>query len=163
MDEFDVVFPLNFGAPAELPANLAIADAALRESRRRRLPIFFAPKAIFDFGNYPHQLSSDFTGYISTVKQVLALAEAAREREWMRVLIIAAPPHIWRALRDVRAHGFSAGNDDSIRAYPRDFWYAKESTHRQTTSWWRWWFTWELPARAVILACRRCYENRARR
>ncbi|HLW71307.1 MAG TPA: hypothetical protein VKS22_11875 [Candidatus Binataceae bacterium] len=161
MTEFDVIFPLNFGAPAQLPANLAIAATALRESRRLKLPIFFAPKQIFDFGDYPNQFSSDFAGYISTVKQVRALAAAAAERGWRRVLIIAAPAHIWRALRDVRAQGLSAANDDSIRAYPRSLWYSKRSTHRQTTSWWRWWFTWELPARAVILVCRGCYERRA--
>jgi hypothetical protein len=163
VDEFDVIFPLNFGAPAGLPANLAIADAALRESRTRNLPIFFAPKEIFDFSDYPDQFSSDFAGYISTVKQVQALADTAADHGWKRVLIIAAPPHIWRALRDVRARGFSAGADGSLRVYPPRFWYAKESMHRQTTSWFRWWFTWELPARAVILTCRRCYENRARR
>jgi hypothetical protein len=161
--DFDVIFPLNFGAPANLPANLAIAATALRESRRLKLPIFFAPAEIFDFGDYSHQFSTDFTGYISTVKQVRALAEAAAVRGWRRVLIVAAPPHLWRALRDVRAQGLSAGADNSIRAYPKNLWYSKNSTHRQTTAWWRWWFTWELPARAVILACRGYYERRALR
>ena len=161
MDQYDVVFPLNFGAPAALPANRAIAEAALRESRQRKIPIFFAPRDIFDFAGYTNGLSRDFSGYISTVKQVRALIEAAKDQAWQRVLIVAAPPHIWRALRDVRAAGLSAGVAQSLRSYPRRFWYSAESTHRQTTSWFRWWFTWEIPARLVILACRRCYEKRA--
>ena len=163
MDQYDVVFPLNFGAPAELPANRAIAEAALTESRKRNLPIFFAPKDIFDFAGDANGFSRDFPGYVSTVKQVRALADAAREKSWQRVLVVAAPPHYWRALRDVRAAGFSAGLEPSLLSYPRWFWYSTQSTHRHTTSWFRWWFTWELPARLVILACRRCYEKRAAR
>ena len=163
MKSYDVVFPLNFGAPAALRANRAIAGAAIRESRTRNIPLFYAPRDIFDFGDYPDSFCQDFSGYISTVKQVRALAEAAREQAWRRVLVIAAPPHRWRALRDLRAAGFEAEVDDSLRALPRGFWYARESEHRQTTSWFRWWFTWEIPARLVIYACRRCYERRASR
>ena len=163
MDSYDVVFPLNFGAPAALRANLAIAAAALRVSRARKIPLFYAPRDIFDFGDYPDGFCRDFSGYISTVKQVRALAVIAREKAWRRVLVIAAPPHHWRALRDLRAAGFEAEVDESLRALPRGFWYAKESEHRQTTSWFRWWFTWELPARVVIFACRNCYERRASR
>jgi len=163
LEPYDVVFPLNFGAPATIPANLAIAEIALRESRRRDIPLFYAPRDIFDFGDYPQGFFKDFSGYISTVKQVRALADTARERSWRSVLVIAAPPHRWRALRDLRAAGFVAEVDDSPRQLPRRFWYAKESEHKQTTSWFRWWFTWELPARVVIFACRRCYERRASR
>lgn len=163
MEAFDVVFPLNFGAPAAIPANLLIAQAALRESRRRNIPLFYAPRDIFDFADHPDSFFKDFSGYISTVKQVRALAEVAREKSWRRVLVIAAPPHRWRALRDLRAAGFEADADDSLRALPGHVWYARESEHRQTTSWFRWWFTWEIPARAVLLVCRRCYERRAGR
>lgn len=164
MDRYNVVFPLNFGAPATIRANLAIGEAALRESRKRNIPLFYAPREIFDFGDYPKGFCKDFSGYISTVKQVRALAEAAREKSWQRVLVVAAPPHRWRALRDLRAAGFEADLDDSLlHAFPRGFWYSKESEHKQTTSWLRWWFTWEIPARLVIYACRRCYERRASR
>lgn len=167
MERYDVVFPLNFGAPAALRANRAIAAAAVRASRARNIPLFYAPRDIFDFGDYPDSFSKDFGGYISTVKQVRALTETAREHAWRRVLVIAAPPHRWRALRDLRAAGFEArvdeAIDDSLRALPRSFWYAPESEHRQTTSWFRWWFTWEIPARLAIYLCRRCYERRASR
>lgn len=160
---FNVVFPLNFGLPASLPANRAIAEAALRLSRAHRVPIFFAPGGIFDFGDYPHSLFADFPGYVSTVKQVEALAAAAREHDWRRVMVIAAPPHRWRALRDVRAAGFTADNDDSLRSHRRSTWYAKHSEHKQTRSPWRWWLTWEMPARTVIVVRRQWYEARARR
>ena len=163
MERYDVVFPLNFGVPAALRANRAIAEAALRESRARNIPLFYAPRDIFDFGDYPESFCTDFSGYVSTVKQVRALTEAAREKSWRRVLVIAAPPHWWRALRDLRAAGFEARIDESLSALPRGFWYAKESEHRHTTTWFRWWFTWELPARVMIHACRRCYERRASR
>jgi hypothetical protein len=163
VDQYDVVFPLNFGVPAALPANRAIAEAALTVSRKRNIPIFFAPKDIFDFTGYDNHVSSDFAGYVSTVKQVRALAATAKEKRWRRVLAIAAPPHHWRALSDLRAAGFIAEVERSVLSYPPQFWYSAESTHRHTTSWFRWWFTWEIPARFMILACRRCYEKRAAR
>lgn len=163
MDHYDVVFPLNFGVPAALPSNRAIAEAALIESRARNIPIFSAPKDIFDFSDYENCSFSDFPGYVSTVKQVRALAQAAEEMAWKRVLVVAAPPHRWRALRDVRAAGFSAEADDSLRKYPGRFWYSAQSTHRHTTSWFNWWITWEIPARLALLVCRSCYERRASR
>jgi hypothetical protein len=163
VQSFDVVFALNFGLPAALPANRAIAEAALRASRTRNIPVFYAPLGIFDLEDYPSRICADFNGYISTVKQVRALVETARQRAWRHVLVIAAPPHRWRALRDVRAAGLEAEVDNSLRALPRGLWYARDSEHRQTASWFRWWFTWELPARMLIYACRRCYERRASR
>jgi hypothetical protein len=158
---FDVVFALNFGLPASLPANRVIAAAALRESRAQKIPLFYAPSGIFELGDCPDILCRDFSGYISTVKQVRALVEAARDHDWRRVLVIAAPPHHWRARRDLRVAGFDVELDKSICNHPRHSWYARESEHRQTTTWFRWWFTWELPARLVILLCPRCYERRA--
>jgi hypothetical protein len=159
----DVIFPLNFGLPASLPANRAIANAAVRLSRAHRAPIFFAPDGILDLGGYSLTFCTDFGGYVSTVKQVAALVDAARERAWERVLVVAAPPHAWRALRDVRAAGLMAEIDDSLCGHPRGIWYSKHSEHKQTTASWRWWLTWELPARAVILVRRPWYEARARR
>jgi hypothetical protein len=160
---FDVVFALNFGLPADLPANRIIAEAARRSSQAHQIPIFSAPAGIFDFAGHPTSLSGDFPGYVSTVKQVDALTAAAQTHGWRRVLVVAAPPHAWRALRDVRAAGFIAQIDRSVFGEPRRIWYAKESEHRQTTAAWRWWLTWELPARAVILLRRPWYEARARR
>lgn len=160
---YDVIFPLNFGLPATLPANRVLAEAAIRGSREHQVPIFYAPSDIFDFGDYPDARVRDFSGYISTIKQVDALRAVAREHGWRRVLLVAAPPHEWRALRDVRAAGFTAEIDESLRSHPRRIWYAKDSEHRQTTSPWRWWLTWEIPARTVILFRRRWYEARARR
>jgi hypothetical protein len=164
LDRYDVIFPLNFGAPASIPANIAIAEVAICESRRLGIPIFYAPREIFDFSDYPLSICKDFGGYISTVKQVKALVEVAAEKSWRRILVVAAPQHRWRALRDLRAAGFEAHLDDSLLgSYPRSFWYWAASEHKQTTSWFRWWFTWELPARVVIYVCPRCYERRASR
>lgn len=163
MKHFDVVFPLNFGLPAGLPANRLIAAAAIRRSREMAIPIFCAPAGIFDFGGHRHYLERDFPGYVSTVKQVAQLKAAAKQQGWRRVLLVAAPPHQWRALRDTRAVGFDVRLEDSLRDYPRSLWYAARSGHRQTRSWLRWWLTWELPARLVLTICRSCYEQRAQR
>jgi hypothetical protein len=92
-----------------------------------------------------------------------ALVAFARERSWRRILVVAAPPHEWRAVRDVRAAGLVADINQLVRSHPRQIWYADASEHRQTRSPWRWWLTWELPARAVILIRREWYERRARR
>lgn len=163
MNRYDVIFPLNFGLPATLPANRAIAAVALQAAKRYDLPIFCAPSGIFDLGDYQNLIERDFPGYVSTVKQVGALVAMAQQRQWKRVLLVAAPPHIWRALRDVRAAGLSVDAAPSLYEHPRSVWYSRDSEHRQTTSWFRWWFTWELPTRLAIILYRHYYEERAQR
>lgn len=163
MNRYDVVFPLNFGLPASLPANRAIAIAAVAMAQRHDLPIFCAPCGILDFGGYRRVIERDFAGYVSTVKQVGALTTAAAEEQWRNVIVVAAPPHVWRALRDVRAAGLSASADVSLYSHSRSIWYSRASEHRQTTSWFRWWFTWELPARIAILTYPGYYHRRAGR
>jgi hypothetical protein len=160
---YDVVFPLNFGLPASLPSNRAIARIAVEAAVNCERPIFCAPRGIFDFGGFHNVVEGDFPGYVSTVKQIAALAKIAIQKQWKNVLIVAAPPHLWRALRDVRAAGLCAGAELSVYEYPRAIWYSRRSEHRQTTSWFRWWFTWELPARIAIITYRSYYERRARR
>ncbi len=91
MNRYDVIFPLNFGLPASLPANRAIAAVALQAAKRYDLPIFFAPSGIFDLGGYQNLIERDFPGYVSTVKQVGALVTMAEQKQWERVLLVAAP------------------------------------------------------------------------
>lgn len=94
---FDVIVVFPFGINDEL-----LADETSKYSK---------PKAIFTTGD----LSNFFFCYsgvliaeekenerLSTLGFVRQFAELAKEKKWNRILIVAAPPHLYRATRDMR-------------------------------------------------------------
>lgn len=143
MKKYDVVAPFLYGLPTTLDSNLEIDKRAKERSRTLDIPIFdeltFAAKT----GLADGMDTSEWTS--STLKYVKALAIAAKKPCWKKVLVIAAPDHAWRCVRDLKKLGFEAEADDYFLKNGMMF-YNKKSKQWWTRSRWQFWLR-EAPLR----------------
>lgn len=128
-------------------SNLSIAKRATELARSWEAPIFTQK----DVARYIPQKSSLFTasednGYLSTFGIVRQLTDLAKKAGWTRVIVVAAPSHEGRCIRDIKKMGFGVMHDYVLRLlYPKSHWY-----HRQDRQFWVrnpliWW------AREIVL------------
>ncbi|MCH7883296.1 hypothetical protein IIA95_02695 [Patescibacteria group bacterium] len=153
MCEADVIIALSFGASHEDPnkSNVALARNVTVLRTVCNLPIIVQ----WEIGNY---LSSSFhTDFLSIYKhreegkyldtyEVLAQAfEACRDHDLEKVIVVAHPDHVWRAIMTARKMGF-----DVVVPPISDIPYDQESTQPWTRSRTRFMVR-EIPARIIYL------------
>lgn len=165
--DFDVIFAFAFGSPSDLISNTNIADRVIEARECNYLGIKLKPLPVVTqmdiaqarplFIERPkilHEREKFFIiddeyryggfEYPSTLKLVKAFRNLNKNRceNWKKVLVIAAPMHIKRCVRDLRKMGFDAYEDEYLKEkydLPSVWWY-----HHNSTQWWTrsallWW------------------------
>lgn len=104
-DEYDVVVVFACGEPGTLEGNIALSRHGAWLRTAKGLLVF--DQMVFlnmwpKLGNAEHQ---------TTLKFVKAFSLEARKQAWKRVLVVAAPDHAPRCVRDLRKCGFEAEAD----------------------------------------------------
>lgn len=152
MKKFDAIAAFAFGAPADIAPNRAIARRAESLGHQMGLTIFAQFDVAEDITNHKNlvfldeceergvstfwlaeKLRDDFFLYLPWV-------ELAPSAPPPRLLVVAAPPHIERCVRDLRHVGFGAESDTGLAdTYPSAFWFCPESAQWRTRSQRFWW------------------------
>lgn len=131
MKKYNGVVAFAFGAPANTPPNRAIARRAKEiASRHGELPIAAQ-----------HEVAPKYAYHLDEGKQCVSTLWLARRLRgiapvsWQKLLVVAAPPHLERVVRDLRYVGFDAEPDRELEyLYHEEFWFSRNSTQRWTRS-----------------------------
>lgn len=158
--DFDVIFAFAFGSPGDLLSNYNIAERArtVFEDSDTQIPlitqkdVIFANFPLMYMRRHPQIFITDDRkiGYPSSLKLIKTIVKIAGERNWKKVLVIAAPMHMKRCVRDLRKLGFDAYEDEYLKTHynmPSIWWYHHNSTQFWTRSGLYWW------PREIILRC----------
>ena len=131
--KYDVIVVFLFGLPMDSPRNLKLAERAASLSNNLGVPIFdesaFVESMGWHDGNGAPWISS-------TLKFAKALAKEGANKRWKNALVIAAPCHVWRCVRDLRQFGLYAKAD---KFFIGARFYDKNSEHwwtRCASLWW---------------------------
>lgn len=154
--DFDVIFAFAFGSPENLISNHNIAERAkeIYYDYSQNIPLMtqtdiaFSPLLYDERKNYLKNLwLLDFVGchrnnHFSTLKLIKRFKEYAEINNWKKVLVIAAPMHSKRCVRDLKKMGFDAYEDKYLRekySMASIWWYHHKSTQFWTRSGLYWW------------------------
>jgi hypothetical protein len=144
------IVALAFGMPSSIASNIALKDAANAAAWTLNAPIFTQ----HDCGIAPDD-SPIHVEYVTetigspppTLRICRAAALWAEEYRLEELHVVAAPPHLWRCLRDMRmalterrmdipVYGFA---DEALRdAYAPTLWFSAHGTQWYTNRAWRW-------------------------
>ena len=136
-----------FGRPQTLPSNKLIAKIAMQQSWEHAAPIFTqldvpihneildVEYAFENIGGHPP----------STLKIAQEAIAWASRRSITDIVVVAAKPHMWRCLRDLKEESYIQ-SEARIRIVPfvnwaqyqLSDWFCEESTQPWTTSWTKW-------------------------
>lgn len=140
MNKPDVI--LAFGFSREGEANQHIAISAKVCLRKYEIPIFTQNDVAQHLSDVrPIIVVEEGKRYLSTLGIVLAFITLAQKRGWKRVFVVAAPPHIWRCVRDLQKMGFEVFDDRFYfqTAYQKSFWYNRKDSQPWVRGPLRWW------------------------
>lgn len=149
--DFDVIFAFAFGSPADLISNCNIAERAknIFEDSEEIKPLLTQKDIVNAFPLfYKRRHRKIFIGddhkteYLSTLKLIKKFNKLAEENNWKKVLVIAAPMHATRCVRDLRKMGFDAYEDKYLKEHYNMaliWWYHHNSAQFWTRSGLFWW------------------------
>jgi len=89
-------------------------------------------------------IRNDEFGPPPTLRIARGAIQWAKRRKITELWIVAAEPHLWRALRDVQQAVREAEEYievricEEIKQYPRGSWFCLNSAQKRTRSWWNW-------------------------
>lgn len=114
----DVIFIFAFGSPKELASNQILAQRGidLYQSYDKQVPIVTQKDIPLSSESNHHLyfLDSDIKGYCCTLKLIKIFSSLAKSNDWKKVLVVAAPMHIKRCVRDLMKLGFEICEDTYI-------------------------------------------------
>lgn len=156
-ENYDVIFAFSFGSPEDLISNHNIAKRAKKIFEDCFKTKFLISQKDIIFAN-PFKgclkmdknkiliniyiLDINMKGYPNTLKLINEFAELAKKNNWKKVLVIAAPMHAKRCVKDLRKMGFNAYEDKYLRKqynFSSIWWYNHNSTQTWTRSGLYWW------------------------
>lgn len=159
---------LAFGADYDIEANVTIGKVVTDLSRRYKADIFIQrdiPTYVMNMSPNRHiDWTNEEEGYPPPTLQICREAVAwATKNRVETVILVAAPPHIWRcqkdfflAMQEVRAFNLHVMTFNMMDNPNR--WYCQDSTQWRTRSTWRWWSR-EIPLRLLMLLCPSLYKK----
>lgn len=134
-----------FGFSKKGMSNFRIAHHAQDLSDKYNVPIFTQSDVsdeLYIDSSKPLAYDAEETdGYLSTLGIVRSLKRKASDKKWKRVMVVAAPCHEWRCVRDLRKTGFEILEDESDykRKYRRFHWFHEKDPQvwvRNPVIWW---------------------------
>ncbi len=141
-----VVVAFAFGAPDTIRSNRRIAKIASQKAREFNASIYTQLDVrIEEPGIEVIYVEEDPAGNPPTTWRIAqGVAQWAKRQGCKEILIVAAKPHLWRALRDVKQAVREAGKEikicvcEEIEQYPEDSWFCLDSTQDRVRSKKRW-------------------------
>ena len=138
------VVAFAFGAPKTIRSNRRIAKIAFKNARKFNGLVYTQLDICVDEG-IPVEYTKEEPGNPPpTLRIARGAVQWAKRNRLTKLLVVAAEPHLWRALRDVR----QAVREDGVRIevrvceeieqYPKDSWFCLDSTQERVRSWKAW-------------------------
>jgi hypothetical protein len=144
MPNFGIV-AFAFGVPSTIFSNEEIAAMAdVKSTEFGNAPIFSQKDVQFSDDLYVERITSeDPDNPPPTLRIARDAIQWAKKRGINTIIVVAANPHLWRALRDTKRA--VCEKNLRISVYPcrwrrsNSFWFCHESTQKRTRTWWNWW------------------------
>ncbi len=142
-----IIIAFTFGAPFDIPPNMRLAGVASAESRLLGADIF-TQKDLQDINGMRLGGSLNFIEEGKDPPPTLRIARWAIQempKTVKCVSVVAAKPHIWRAIRDTKRALCEVGRSNvaiivpcAISESKWSWWFCKESTQKGTQTPWNW-------------------------
>ena len=129
-----------FGVPETMRSNQQIAQIASEKAWQISAPVYTQLDVFIGPGIETEHTDEEPGHPPPTLRIARGAAQWAADRGLKELWIVAAKPHLWRALRDVKAAIRETGNNIEVRAcpeieqYPLDSWFCSESTQSRVRS-----------------------------
>jgi hypothetical protein len=137
---------MTFGFTPKGKANIYLAWISLALARDYQIPIFTQKDVAVHLrdkdDNVNVFVADQENEHISTLALVKIFEREAKFYKWKNILLVAAPPHIWRCRRDLEKFGFEVGTflKDILEGFSRKpKWYNKSDPQfwvRNPIIWW---------------------------
>jgi len=136
------IIAFAFGSPAKIFSNEIIARIAAAEAKRLKGPIYTQRDIRIEFEDgiavdytYEESNKPPSTWFICN-----GAVEWAKQNNFNKLIIVAAKPHLWRCMRDIKKAVQSLGVEITVKAcgeiheYPYQDWFCRESVQLRTRS-----------------------------
>lgn len=129
-----------FGVPGTIRSNQRIAQIASRKARDLDAPVYTQLDVPIEPGVEVTYTDEEPGNPPPTLRMARGAVWWAKQREFRELWIVAAKPHLWRAIRDVEEALREAGAAIEVRAcekieeYPGNLWFCPESTQKRVRS-----------------------------
>ncbi len=134
------VVAFAFGTPYTILANRRIAQIASQKARELDAPVYTQRDVLIQPGIEVQYAGEQPGKPPPTLRIARASVAWARQRSLRVLWIVAAKPHLWRVLRDVRRAVLELGVEiiihacDEIEQYTEDSWFCRNSTQERVRS-----------------------------
>jgi len=139
-----VIVAFAFGAPSHTLSNQRIAQIASRKAQELHISIYTQLDVRIEPDIEVRRVKENPGNPPSTWQIARGVVQLAEQQGFNEILIVAAKPHLPRALRDVERAVREAGKDIKIRVceeieqYPEDSWFCPDSTQDRVRSKKKW-------------------------
>ncbi len=134
-----------FGAPSAIASNEQIAKIASQEAKNNEADIYTQSDIIIK-----HHVNTEIeytTEEAGNPPPTLRIARGAiqwsQKKGLLKIIVVAAKPHLWRAIRDLREAAKEKGIQldiiPSALIKPTTVWFCQNSLQPRTRSKWLWW------------------------
>lgn len=141
------IVAFGFGVPGTTRSNRRIAQIASQKARELRAPVYTQLDVLVELGIEVKYTDEEPGSPPPTLRIARGAVQWAKRQRLTELWIVAARPHLERALRDAEQAVREAGEKIEVRAckeieqYPEDSWFCPDSTQlraRSRISWqWR--------------------------
>ncbi len=131
------ILAFGFGRPWTILSNRRIAQIASQKSRELKVRVYTQLDVRVENDILVDYIDEEPGNPPPTLRIARGAVQWAKQHGLTELLIIAAKPHLWRALRDVQRAVNEAGTQIKLRAckeierYPKDSWFCPESTQER--------------------------------
>jgi len=142
LDETPVVIVFSFGSK-ETKGNESLAFAGASEANDAGRAIVITQKdipkieGVFFWYCEDYKLERDWHSTLWVATSAREICECCKFSKKVKVIVVAAPMHLKRCVRDLKKSGFEVMKMVSPKL--ESSWYEKSSLLPWTRSWWRWW------------------------
>ena len=127
-----------FGVPASVHSNMLIARVASQKARELVAPVFTQLDVGIDPDVEVFHIIERLGEPPPTLKIAKEAVQWAVEIGIRQLWVVAAKPHLWRCLRDLKQaaceEGIKIDVCEEIEKYPADEWFCDDSTQERTRS-----------------------------
>lgn len=134
------IVAFGFGVPDTIRSNQRIAQIASQKARELTAPVYTQLDVYIEPGIEVKYADEEPGNPPPTLRIARGAVQWAKQQGFREIWIVAAKPHLWRALRDVEQVVREAGAKIEVRAckeieqYPEDSWYCPDSTQDRVRS-----------------------------
>lgn len=135
------IIAFAFGVPNTISSNQRISQIASRKAREMNALVYTQLDVLIEHGIEVEYINEQPGNPPSTLQIARAAIQWAQQRKLNKLWIVAAKPHLWRALRDVKKAVREAKGtievyvcSEDIEQYSEDSWFCPDSTQRRVQS-----------------------------